>query len=297
MSSPKNNTIEDALVNGIRKTINRFRERPFNYFTESDIHSSLIKDIMSGNSKYFLYTDKKSNLEISLIHNEYPTNFRYEKSKLINYYENNKLKETETETEIESKKGDRGNYDLSILNVDFVKQMFNAPIIIKKKTKYNPVTKLRETIKHIINKDIAYSIRRKKRCKVKFTKELLYAIEVKFIHPFNARNKNILKEVIKDNTKLNLANIHSKKFTKTINLIFCSSEQLERNDKNEPVITSIRNYIKNRKHECSSISKDVINIFIESYLKADKKTTPKPIISIDNKNRNNKLYKKLINSF
>ncbi len=39
----------DTLVyNGIRKTINRFRENPFFYFTESDIHASLHKDIMEG---------------------------------------------------------------------------------------------------------------------------------------------------------------------------------------------------------------------------------------------------------
>ena len=42
------NTIDEQVFDGIRKTINRFREKPFHYFTEADIHSSLLNDIMTG---------------------------------------------------------------------------------------------------------------------------------------------------------------------------------------------------------------------------------------------------------
>ncbi len=48
ITSISKDAIMDAVFNGIRKTINRFREQPFLYFTESDIHASLSKDIMDG---------------------------------------------------------------------------------------------------------------------------------------------------------------------------------------------------------------------------------------------------------
>ena len=40
-------TIDEQVFDGIRKTINRFREKPFHYFTEADIHSSLLNDILN----------------------------------------------------------------------------------------------------------------------------------------------------------------------------------------------------------------------------------------------------------
>ena len=307
-------SIEEALVDGIRKTINRFRERPLNYFTESDIHSSLMKDIMEGNSNLFLHLDVKSNVEISLIHNEYPTNFRYEKAKLKDGYRNIDIgasKDREN-TWIHSEIGDRGNYDLSILNKEFVKKELNNPREwIEKNTKYNPVTELSEAIKHIINKEIDYP---KTRSKANgdlsdglfyakgLETELDYAIEVKFIHPFNARNKDMLYEVIRDNTKLNLAKAHTDGFTKTINLIFCSSEEKTRNNKTDPVISKIRDYIKNGTVEdydnkVYTVPDGVINIFIESYLSGDIKNTPKPIVYLSGKGNSLGLYKDLKTAF
>ena len=61
--------INDQVFNGIRKTINRFREKPFHYFTEADIHSSLLNDIMSGGKG--IVTKRTNNLSISLVHQEY----------------------------------------------------------------------------------------------------------------------------------------------------------------------------------------------------------------------------------
>ncbi len=58
--------INDHVFNGIRKTINRFREKPFYYFTEADIHSSLLNDIMSGGTD--IVTIRKNNISISLVH-------------------------------------------------------------------------------------------------------------------------------------------------------------------------------------------------------------------------------------
>ncbi len=299
LKGKSNNNIETALINGIRKTINRFRERPFYYFTESDIHSSLVKDIMDGNSDSLLHRDKTNNIEISLLHNEYPTNFRYSKSKLLEGYRNiyESGSDDRKETLISSKEGDRGNYDLSIINKEFVERVLENPIMIDKETKRNKVTDLSEAIKHIINKDIRYTLSRYENLKT----ELSFAVEVKFIHPFNARNKNMLDEVIKDNTKLSLARAHSSGFTKTINLVFCSSEEQERSDDKDSVITNVKEYIKTTKivdynKNQYSIPDGVINIFIESYLTKDTKSTPKPIVSIGGNNKNNDLAIKIANS-
>ena len=43
--------IEKRVFEGIRKTINRFQEKPFHFFTEADIHTSLANDIMFGKSE------------------------------------------------------------------------------------------------------------------------------------------------------------------------------------------------------------------------------------------------------
>ena len=292
----ENDQIENALIDGIRRTINRFRERPLNYFTESDIHSSLMKDIMAGNSKIFLFQDDKFP-EVSLIHNEYPTNFRYEKKKLLKGYTENDV-EIEELTMIDVKTGDRGNFDLSILNRDFIENMFNNPVCLKNdKGKRKDLNNMNESIKNIINKNKDYSILRKSINQNKFQEELLYAIEVKFIHPFNARDKGMLDEVIKDNRKLKLARIHSGGKTKVLNLIFCSSEALERRDKDKSIIAQIKKYI-NQQNETQKIPNDVINIFIESYIFKDSKNestvkeTEKPIISIGGNYSDNMFFKK-----
>ncbi len=295
-----NDPLENALIDGIRKTINRFRERPLNFFTESDIHSSLMKDIMVGNSKVFLFKDDKYP-EVSLVHNEYPTNFRYEKKKLLKGYTGNDT-EIEKQTKIEVKTGDRGNFDLSILNRDFVENMFNNPTcLINSKGKRKDKNDLNESIKNIINKNIGYAIQRKSENNNKFQEELLYAIEVKFIHPFNARDKGMLDEVIKDNRKLKLTRIHSGNKTKVLNLIFCSSDALKRRDKEKSVIDRIKKYVR-QQNKTQKIPDDVINIFIESYIFKDSKNnstikeTEKPLISIGGNCTDNLFFKQLKNA-
>ena len=256
ITNPK--TIEKVVYKGIRKTINRFREQPFLYFTESDLHASLSKDIMEGNSDILVMGNTQAERKtiktpVSLVHHEYPTNFRYDKIKLkVGYTE-----EEVHQTGIEGTHGDRGNFDLAVLNPKFVKRVFEL----------NKTKGLNAILGQILNKDIADAIGRDQ------TEELIFAIEVKFIHLFNARNIQMLHEVKSDNEKLHLA-IHHKHCTRAINLVFCSSGEKKRRDKIDPVIKNIRDYIEKYTHP------DIINVFVESFIDAnDKKNTTKPTIS------------------
>jgi len=251
--------INNAVFDGIRKTINRFREQPFLYFTESDIHASLSKDIMDGSSDILILgntaVERKSiKTPVSLVHHEFPTNFRYEKKKLKDGYDDENL----NLTAISSAHGDRGNYDLAVLNPVFIEKLFESH---KKEG-------LIEILKHIINKDLNRAINRIP------DEELIYAIEVKFVHMFNDRNINMLEEVKSDNEKLRLA-LHHKHCTKAINLFFCSSAEKERRDIQQPVIRQIKEYIE------SFYNQDIINIFIESFIDLDSsvKKTTKPKFS------------------
>ena len=263
----------DTLVyNGIRKTINRFRENPFFYFTESDIHASLHKDIMEGGSIELVH--REEGIAVSLVHLEYPTNFRYEKRKLLEGYGNDV---SITSIDNEAKYGDRGNFDLVVLNGEFICSVFETL-----HDGENPQDANLETIlKHVINKDASLSIERKHKDDLTYKKEVQYAIEVKFIHPFNARNINMFEEVITDNEKLRLATEHSDGFVKAINLVFCSSQEKVRSDRAKTVIKRIKEYIEtgsivheNIKYE---IPKAVLNVFIDSHLDESRKNTDKPI--------------------
>jgi hypothetical protein len=252
-------TIENAVFNGIRKTINRFREQPFLYFTESDIHASLSKDIMEGNSDILILGNTmaertKIKTPVSLVHHEYPTNFRFERKLLLNGYNDEDLKQTN----LKESHGDRGNYDLSVLNPCFVENLFES----------HKDNGLKVILEHIINKDKDNAILRNQ------IEELLFAIEVKFVHLFNARNIQLLHEVKSDNEKLRLA-IHHKHCCRGINLIFCSSQKKHRKDGVDPVIEQIRKYI-----EGYNQSEPIINIFIESFIDDNEtKETPKPTFS------------------
>ncbi len=245
--------MDDRVFNGVRKTINRFREKPFHYFTEADIHSSLANDIMCGSSDVLTYRHHNlKDISVSLVHQEYPTNFRYEKKKLLQGYLENELHQTK----ITSKHGDRGNFDLAILNPKFLEEQFAKCI----NDEYLLV------LKNIINKDINLAI---KRNISSIPKEIIYAFEVKYIHTFNARTKEMLNEVIRDNKKLELACITAEGNLRAINLVFCSSDV-----KNSKVLDDVKKYIENYD------STAILNIFIESYL-AKKKKTNRPIINMN----------------
>jgi len=114
----------------------------------------------------------------------------------------------------------------------------------------------------------------------------LYAIEVKFIHPSNARQINMVHEVIKDDQKLRLAHHHSNGFIKPINLVFCSSPTKESRGGIKAVIDHIKEYIiegitTDRNNKIYHHPKEVATIFIESFIDEDAiKKTVCPIANI-----------------
>lgn len=244
--------IDNAVFKGIKRTINRFRENPFYYFTEADIHSSLYRDILDGNSDIFYQKRGSDKIRVSLVHQEYPTFFRYKKEFLKKfseksfYYDDNLEKTTPV-----SKHGDRGNYDLTVLDP----AVFN-----------NENINLKEFLKEIINKDLKTESYNKVKP--------LYFIEVKFLHLFNYTNKQMLNEISMDNEKLSLAfyhyyNKYHDSNLRCINLVFCSAEDKP----NTNIIKNIRNSLGEGINEKSKIAA----IFVQSFLKDDdSKSTPKP---------------------
>lgn len=254
-----NKTIDYKVFDGIRKTINRFREQPFLYFTESDIHASLSKDILYGNSDLFVLGKEikgRSTVKtpISLVHHEYPTNFRY----IASLLKSPDFKIDEMDSMNNNVTGtDRGNYDLVVLNPDFLQDLFMQ----------HP-DNIMNAMKHIINKDNSLRLKRGDT-----SKEVLFAIEVKYIHPFNAGKREMEEEVRKDNNKLNLALKFSENFIKPISLVFCSTDYVQ--SKKYSVIQKIKNDLD----LYSKTNPGVCTIFIESYIsKENSKKTQKPQI-------------------
>jgi hypothetical protein len=181
----KNKKINDAVWEAINRTINKFREHPYYFFTESDIHSYFYHSIYS--SKYDVLTKDKE--RIYCIHREYPTNFRYKKSELLN--EGFKMP-----YDLSRKEGDRGNYDIAILNPEFIENANSKEDIVNKSVK----------LLEIRTKDN------------KNFKELLFAIEFKYV--IN-NSKNFVDEVKKDNKKLLFAKEYGSS-TEAVNLVFCN---------------------------------------------------------------------------
>lgn len=218
--------IQRAFWAAVKKTINKFREHPYYFFTESDITS------------YFYYCLYKSRFEVRdatkrriyLVHREYPTNFRYGKKELLN--EKFKL------YPLDSKEGSRGNYDLALLNPDFVKTA--------------------ETVEDVVNKDIRLLLKRIGKQSSNKCKELLFSVEFKYV--IN-NNENFVKEIKMDNKKLFFSEENQSK--SGINLVFCN--------KRKPAVHLQRMHGAVRES-------NVITIFIHSYYDTDnKKITPKPI--------------------
>ena len=246
--------IDNAVYNGIRKTINRFREQPFLYFTESDIHASLSKDIMAGNSDILVLGNTKDERTIiktpvSLVHHEYPTNFRFKRDVLLNECDDENL----GNVGIKGNCGGRGHYDLVVLDPNFIERLFES----------HKKDGLSEILKNIINKDNQRSVARNS------TLDIIYAIEVKFIHIFNSGNKQMQDEVRKDNCKLKRA-IVEKHCRKAINLVFCSFES-NQSSRAHQIINNINKNIQDFQDD------NILNIFIECHIGPnDIKGTDKP---------------------
>ena len=184
----KKKEINDAVWKAINKTINKFREHPYYFFTESDIHSYFYYALYSR--KHEVSTiDKK---RIYCIHREYPTNFRYKKSELLN-------EDFKEPYKLEDESGSRGHYDMAVLDPDFIKNVNSE--------------------KDIINKNVSLVVKRVQNNKdFVNSKELLFAIEFKYV--IN-NSKNFVDEVKMDNKKL----LFAKDFggaIEAVNLVFCN---------------------------------------------------------------------------
>lgn len=181
--------IEEIVKKGIKKTINKFRENPFYFFTESDLHSYFYYSIYSSK----LEVDR-NNIRICLIHREYPTNFRYYKKDLVQ-------DEFCHPYPLAEKKGARGHYDMVIINPEFA-QKYSDNI---------------NGIKHIINKDVSLLEQLEKKDIESFRNQLVYAIEFKYV--IN-NSKKFIDEVKADNKKLLFSTrwgaMHA------VNLVFCN---------------------------------------------------------------------------
>ena len=184
----KNKEINDAVWRAINKTINKFREHPDYFFTESDIHSYFYYALYSSNHEELTKDDER----IYCVHREYPTNFRHKKSELLN--ENFKQPYV-----LKKKEGKRGNYDIAVLKPEFIKNANSKQDIVNKSVK----------LLEIRTKNNKYFVK---------SKELLFAIEFKYV--INNSEK-FVDEVKMDNKKL----LFAKDFggaVEAVNLVFCN---------------------------------------------------------------------------
>jgi hypothetical protein len=178
--------IKKSFWDAVRKTINKFREHPCYFFTESDIVSYFYSCFYS--SAFECLNDE--NKRIYLAHREYPTNFRYDKDKLTD--------DSFEPYPLNGKKGSRGNYDFAVLNPDFVK---NA-----------------RTVEDVVNKNIQLLLKRTENSAARnYGKELLFTVEFKYI--IN-NSKNFVDEIKKDSKKLEISEKDQSELG--VNLVFCN---------------------------------------------------------------------------
>jgi hypothetical protein len=154
--------IEMRVWDSIRQTINKFREQPYYFFTESDVASYLWMSLYSSKLQALTHDGRS----VYLIHREYPTNFRYDKPLLL---------EMESPYSLAERKGTRGNFDLVVISPDFVK---SAP-----------------SIEHIVNKNVRDLESRHD----PVAEELLFAVEFKYVINSSIAWEN---EILRDNQKL-----------------------------------------------------------------------------------------------
>jgi hypothetical protein len=222
--------INEKVWEAINSTINKFREHPYYFFTESDIVSYFYHRLYSTNHEQVTQDGKR----IYLIHREYPTNFRYKKTEMLN----NNFTKPYLLTE---KKGDRGNYDLAILDPIFINNANSEEDIVNKNVKLLEIRT--ENNRHFKN-----------------SKELLFAFEFKYI--IN-NSKNFVNQVKMDNKKLLFAKEYGGA-EEAINLVFCNTNY---------------HYIDDLKKEVSNTNKKILSIFIQSYFDGKKKYTPRPLMN------------------
>ena len=267
--------IDEAVFEGIRKTINRFRERPYEFFTEADLHSSLVKDIQSGSSNALLRELEESpRITISLLHQEYPTNFRYNKQQLVPNkmptvpvtWQMPNINTLAAHLRSNQNIGSRGHYDITVIHPEFVNEtLWNPKDIIDK-------------LEVLINKDIATSQGRDYKC------DLYYVIEVKFFHLFNIANSNMIEEVMADTAKLMLTQkFYDPKVVRPIQIIFCASDDKSAKKSNPSGQSGLSSqmvaHFSNTGNKCG-----ILQIFVEAFIDkgSNKKAKAKKIIHSNN---------------
>lgn len=118
--------IEEHVWKAISSTINKFREHPAYFFTESDITSYLYMR---------LYTSKLAvdvhDRWIYCVHREYPTNFRFERDGII--------EADNVASLVDPTPAQRGNYDLVVLNPNYVRNSRRFAVVV-----YKSIAGLRE---------------------------------------------------------------------------------------------------------------------------------------------------------
>jgi len=202
----KSDNINDAVWKAINKTINKFREHPDYFFTESDIHSYFYHALYSSD-----HTESNLNvgeIDIYCIHREYPTNFRYKKLELLN-------KNYKKPYDLSLRKGKRGNYDIAVLDPVFIKNANSKQDIVNKRVE----------LLEIRTKNNKYFVN---------SKELLFAIEFKYV--IN-NSKKFVEEVKMDNKKL----LFAKDFggaCEAVNLVFCNVDTTKYTGR---IISEVRN--------------------------------------------------------
>lgn len=217
--------LKRLVAEGIRRTVNKFREHPYVFFTETDIHAYIYHLLYSKR----LMAKTKDGVLTTCLHKEYPTNFRYSKETMADYG----LR----------RKGTRGNFDLVVLNPQFIRT---------------------NDIKNVVNKDVL-DVEERSKSRERFRKELIAVIEFKYV--IN-NSKNFVTLVEKDTIKLS----HGLKYQdfEAYNLVFCNLKYHYAKDLEEEIRTFEYQTGAKGKHR-------IRKLLVRSYFEGPIKVAPKPL--------------------
>jgi len=251
----RNKKINDAVFNGIRKTINKFREQPFMFFTEEDIWASLSKDMTERNSDVLIFGNSfaqpkimKTNLVFSLIHLAYPMEFMPGSI----YVEKSNMRHG---LEFQSYNKVNGICDLAVLNPDYIENFFNS---------HSKEDQISEFLKQVYKRDLINSQSQL------YPEELLFAIDITYIQMLKDESFDSKGEIQVTNDKLEFA-INQGHCKRAIQLIFFTNHQEAEN-----ILSSSRGYYKY--NMVSFNNEKIINLFIEPTIDNNNiKRTSKPV--------------------
>lgn len=218
--------IKDHIWDSVRSCVMKFREQPDYFFTESDIISYLYHKIYTTK----LEKTTKNGKKIYLVHREYPTNFRYVKKDMLSL---------EEPLPLNQKMGNRGHYDMVVLNPSYIEN---------KKVSYED----------IVNKNVRDLENRTLINEYSMQDELLFALEFKYII---ANSKSYINGIKEDIRKLQYS--HNRGVVEAINLVFC-------NTNDNKTVTEVKDII-------ASTNGFIYTAFIQAYFHNGQKQSPKVI--------------------